>query len=258
MPGKSLTVALLALAVGACAPTDVGPGAAGDAPAPEAGADATRGIPRFEVDAAWQWPPALPDGAAVGVVTYVAVDRHDHVWVLHRSRQVPADRQHLAAPPVLEFDANGNFVQAWGGPADGYDWPDTEHGLFVDHEDNVWVTGLNPLEQSYADPTDRTDDMIPQVHQPRRVPGPVRRPRPASAGTGRQRRHRERAPGHGGGGVPGHRRAVRGRRLCEPQGARPGRADAAVQAHVGRVRQPAAARPRGATPARPPRRRTWT
>lgn len=157
---RMLTVALLALAVGACTPADVGPGAAGDAPAPETGADANGGIPRFEVDTSWQWPPALPDGAAVGVVTYVAVDRHDHVWVLYRSRQVPADRQHLAAPPVLEFDANGNFVQAWGGPADGYDWPDTEHGLFVDHEDNVWITGLNPLEQAYAEPTDRTDDMI--------------------------------------------------------------------------------------------------
>ena len=160
MPGKSLTVALLALAVGACAPADVGSGADGGGAPPDTGADANGGIPRFEVDTSWQWPPALPDHAAVGVVTYVAVDRHDHVWVLHRSRQVPADRQHLAAPPVLEFDENGNFVQAWGGPADGYDWPDTEHGLFVDHEDNVWVTGLNPLEQSYADPTDRTDDMI--------------------------------------------------------------------------------------------------
>ena len=117
-------------------------------------------MPQFEVDTSWQWPPALPNGEAVGVVTYVAVDRRDHVWVLHRSRQVPAEHQHRAAPPVLEFDADGNFVQAWGGPADGYDWPDTEHGLFVDHEDNVWVTGLNPLEQAYTDPTDRTDDMI--------------------------------------------------------------------------------------------------
>ena len=160
MPCRMLTVALFALVAGACAPADVNPGTAGDPPPPEAGAAPAGGIPRFEVDTSWQWPPALPDGAAVGVVTYVAVDRRDHVWVLHRSRQVPADQRERAAPPVLEFDENGNFVQAWGGPADGYDWPDTEHGLFVDHEDNVWVTGLNPLEQSYADPTDRTDDMI--------------------------------------------------------------------------------------------------
>ena len=160
MPGRMLTVVFVALAMGGCAPADVGTGTAVGEPPQDAGTEATGGIPRFEVDASWQWPPALPDGAAVGVVTYVAVDRHDHVWVLHRSRQVPADQRHQAAPPVLEFDETGAFVQAWGGPADGYDWPDTEHGLFVDHEDNVWVTGLNPLEQAYAEPTDRTDDMI--------------------------------------------------------------------------------------------------
>ena len=160
MLGRMLTVALVAMAVGACAPAGVGSGAAGGAAPPEAGAGPPGGIPQFEVDASWQWPPALPDGAAVGVVSYVAVDRRDHVWVLHRTRQVPADRRDVAAPPVLEFDAHGNFVQAWGGPGGDYDWPDTEHGLFVDHDDNVWVTGLNPLEQSYAGPTDRTDDMI--------------------------------------------------------------------------------------------------
>jgi hypothetical protein len=80
--------------------------------------------------------------------------------VLHRFRQVPADQKDRAAPPVLEFDADRRFVQAWGGPGEGYDWPDTEHGLFVDHQDNVWITGLNPLERSYSAPTQRTDDMV--------------------------------------------------------------------------------------------------
>ena len=143
-----------------CAPADVGPGTAVDESPQASAAAGSGGVPQYEVDTSWQWPPALPGGEAVGVVTYVAVDRRDHVWVLHRSRQVPAEHRQRAAPPVLEFDANGNFVQAWGGPAEGYDWPDTEHGLYVDHEDNVWITGLNPLEQAYTDPTDRTDDMI--------------------------------------------------------------------------------------------------
>jgi DNA-binding beta-propeller fold protein YncE len=96
----------------------------------------------------------------VGVVTGVFVDRRDHVWVMHRSRQVPVEQTDRAAPPVLEFDANRKFVQAWGGPGEGYDWPDMEHGLSVDHQDNVWITGLNPLERSYSAPTQRTDDMI--------------------------------------------------------------------------------------------------
>lgn len=117
-------------------------------------------VPTFRVDTAWEWPPNLPGGQVVGVVSSVAVDRRDHVWVLHRARQVLPEVRERAAPPVLEFDAEGNFVQGWGGPAPGYDWPDTEHGLFVDHEDNVWITGLNPLERAYTDPTQRTDDML--------------------------------------------------------------------------------------------------
>ncbi|MCY4601486.1 MAG: hypothetical protein OXF27_16380 [Acidobacteria bacterium] len=160
MPKRLLTGACAALIAAGCAPADVGPGTAGDESPQASAAAGSGGVPQYEVDTSWQWPPALPGGAAVGVVTYVAVDRRDHVWVLHRSRQVPAELRQRAAPPVLEFDADGNFVQAWGGPAEGYDWPDTEHGLYVDHEDNVWITGLNPLEQAYTDPTDRTDDMI--------------------------------------------------------------------------------------------------
>ena len=160
MPTRVLFVACIACGVGACASGEIVSSPAVEESSQSTAADPAGGIPSFEVDRSWQWPPALPNGEAVGVVTYVAVDRRDHVWVLHRSRQVPADQQHRAAPPVLEFDENGNFVQGWGGPADGYDWPDTEHGLFVDHEDNVWLTGLNPLEQAYTNPTNRTDDML--------------------------------------------------------------------------------------------------
>ena len=117
-------------------------------------------IPRFEVDRSWRWPPQLPNDWVVGVVTGVAIDRHDHIWVMHRYRQVPAEVKDRAAPPVLEFDADRKFLQAWGGSGEGYEWPDTEHGLSVDYRDNVWITGLNPLERSYSAPTQRTDDMI--------------------------------------------------------------------------------------------------
>lgn len=117
-------------------------------------------LPQFEVDQSWQWPPELPNDWVVGVVTWVDVDRHDHVWVLHRPRQVPEGLEDRAAPPVLEFDENGRFVQAWGGPGDGYDWGDMEHSLSVDHQDNVWLTFHNPLERSWAAPVWRTDDML--------------------------------------------------------------------------------------------------
>ena len=117
-------------------------------------------VPRFEVDTSWQWPPELPNDWVVGVVTWVDVDRRDHVWVLHRPRQVPEGLEDRAAPPVLEFNANGRFVQAWGGPGDGYDWGDMEHSLSVDHQNNVWLTFHNPLERSWAAPVWRTDDML--------------------------------------------------------------------------------------------------
>ena len=35
----------------------------------------------------------------------------------------------------------GNLIQGWGGPAAGYEWPDNEHGMFVDYKDNVWIGG---------------------------------------------------------------------------------------------------------------------
>ena len=46
-----------------------------------------------------------------------------------------------AAPPLLEFDAAGTFVQAWGGPGQGYEWPNSEHGVYVDPKGFVWIGG---------------------------------------------------------------------------------------------------------------------
>jgi DNA-binding beta-propeller fold protein YncE len=51
---------------------------------------------------------------------------------------------HAAAPPVLVFDPAGNLVRAWGGPAkagEGYEWPESNHGVHVDHKGNVWIGG---------------------------------------------------------------------------------------------------------------------
>ena len=46
-----------------------------------------------------------------------------------------------AAPPVLEFDAEGNLVRHWGGPGAGYEWMPSMHGITVDAKDNVWFAG---------------------------------------------------------------------------------------------------------------------
>ena len=49
-------------------------------------------------------------------------------------------------------------MQAWGGPADGWDWPDTEHGIYVDYKDVVWIGGNNPIAQIRL--SSRSDDML--------------------------------------------------------------------------------------------------
>jgi DNA-binding beta-propeller fold protein YncE len=96
-------------------------------------------MPVFEVDPSW---PNLPNNWVMGVVSSVTVDRRDHVWILHRPRSVKDALKERAAPPVLEFDADGRFVNAWGGAAQGYDWPVTEHGITVDVDMNiVWIGG---------------------------------------------------------------------------------------------------------------------
>lgn len=46
-----------------------------------------------------------------------------------------------AAPPILEFDPEGNLVRHWGGPGAGYEWPPSLHGLTIDGKDNVWLAG---------------------------------------------------------------------------------------------------------------------
>ena len=98
------------------------------------------------------WPKPLPDKWLLGHVIGVAVDSRDHVWVLHRPGSLtdsergaaadpPTSECCVPAPPVIEFDQEGNVVQAWGGPGAGYEWPNGEHGIFVDHLDNVWIGG---------------------------------------------------------------------------------------------------------------------
>jgi hypothetical protein len=95
-------------------------------------------IPTFQVDSSW---PQVPSKWVLGLVSGVAVDGQDHIWVLHRPRTVKPEQKGMAAPALLEFDATGKFIQAWGGPGEGYEWPNTEHGVAFDHKGNVWIAG---------------------------------------------------------------------------------------------------------------------
>lgn len=101
--------------------------------------------PSFAVDHLW---PKVPANWILGQVAGVALDSRDHVWVLQRPWSLANDEQAqnteaaccTAAPPVMEFDAAGNYIRGWGGPGAGYEWPMDEHALHIDYKDNVWIS----------------------------------------------------------------------------------------------------------------------
>jgi DNA-binding beta-propeller fold protein YncE len=113
--------------------------------------------PRFEVDPAW--PKPLPNHWILGQTIGVSADAQDHIWIIHRPGSLEAGEVHATtnppiaqccapAPPVLEFDPEGNLVGHWGGPGNGYDWPDSNHGITVDYKGNVWIGGNGRGPQS--------------------------------------------------------------------------------------------------------------
>jgi DNA-binding beta-propeller fold protein YncE len=119
---------------------------------PIAGTD----VPVFRVDP--NWPKPLPEDKGVqllvGQVSGIAVDeRNGHVWIVHRPATLLPDEWNekearpvthrccRSLPAVVEFDAAGNFVRAWGGPSGAYAWPKSEHGIYIDPDGSVWLAG---------------------------------------------------------------------------------------------------------------------
>jgi DNA-binding beta-propeller fold protein YncE len=110
----------------------------------------------FEVDS--KWPQKLPYNWIMGHVPSVAVDSRDHVFVLSRPNTLAPEERARSAPPVVELDSAGKFVNAWGGPGiAGFDWPDSEHGITIDYKNNVWVGGSAPVAPSLRT---LNDDML--------------------------------------------------------------------------------------------------
>src|SRR6059058_3049200 len=106
--------------------------------------------PRFEVDPLW--PKPLPNHWILWQTIGVSVDAQDHVWIIHRAGSLEPGEVHATtnpqtaqccapAPPILEFDPDGNLVGHWGGKGNGYDWPESNHGITIDYKGNVWIGG---------------------------------------------------------------------------------------------------------------------
>jgi hypothetical protein len=105
------------------------------------------GAPRFTVDP--YWPKPLPDRWVTGEVGGVCVDAQDHVFTVNRDYLTPVEKiTAKAAPPITEFDADGNLVNSWGNRDE---LPGRLHGCFVDHEGHLWIGGNeDAIVQKYA------------------------------------------------------------------------------------------------------------
>ena len=131
--------------------------------------------PLFEVDPFW--PQPLPENWLLGNAIGVWVDDQDVIWMVHRSsatltggesgaeQDPPTGDCCVGAPPILAFDQDGHVVKAWGGePGEnyqGYEWPESNHGIFVDHEGYVWVGG-NGGGDSHALKLTQDGDVVAQ------------------------------------------------------------------------------------------------
>jgi hypothetical protein len=113
-------------------------------------------IPRFEPQPFW--PKPLPGNWILGQVSGIAVDKNDHIWIIHRPASLlddekgaqqnpPTGKCCTAAPHVMKFDADGNLLAHWGGSGPGFSWIKNEHGIHVDRDGNVWVGGNNDGDQ---------------------------------------------------------------------------------------------------------------
>ncbi len=113
----------------------------------QSGAGQAMATPRFKVDPSW--PKPLPGRWVTGEVGGTCVDANDHVFIVNRDNLTSAEKQNAKpAPPVIEFDSEGDIVNSWGNPNV---LPNAPHGCFVDVKGNIWIAGkADGIVQKYT------------------------------------------------------------------------------------------------------------
>lgn len=133
-----------------------------------------RMAPQFVVDPFW--PQPLPNKWLLGRTIGIAVDPQDNIIIVHRDQESMFMAQELgldrgqsecctAAPPIVEFDRDGNLIRAWGGPGAGYTWPESNHGIEIAPNGDVWIGG-NGGGDSHVLVFSREGDFIREIGLP--------------------------------------------------------------------------------------------
>ena len=133
-------------------------------------------VPVLKVDG--NWPRPLPDSSSpltktgyknlkstatgkylpwvTGEVAGTCVDSQDHIFTVNRGNLVAPETNPpnlpatgggptaVPSPMVIEYDPDGNVVNAWDAAANGPTGFVNQaqiHGCFVDYQDNIWIGG---------------------------------------------------------------------------------------------------------------------
>ena len=106
-----------------------------------------RTAPRYQADV--NWPKPLPNRWVLGGLGGVCVDAQDHVFILNRQDVLENElNTGRLAPPMIEFDPEGNVVNSWG---DLKVLDPRLHSCHVDRDNNIWIASApSGMVQKYT------------------------------------------------------------------------------------------------------------
>ena len=107
----------------------------------------TRTPPRYEADV--NWPKPLPNRWVLGGLGGTCVDAQGHVFILNRQDVLDGElNTGRLAPPIIEFDPEGNVVNSWG---DLKVLDPRLHSCHVDKDNNIWIASApSGMAQKYT------------------------------------------------------------------------------------------------------------